>query len=68
MRYKERGLIHTVRDKQAPEHAAESDKSVGNGKCMNAKKAMDLYGSEVRTRLRHHLSVPSQYREVGPWV
>ena len=31
-------LIHTTRVKQAPERAAESDKSVGNGKRMNTRK------------------------------
>jgi len=43
-------LIHTKRVKQAPEHVAESDKSVGNGKRMNARKAMDLYGSRACTQ------------------
>ena len=38
-------LIHTIRVKQAPECAVESDKPVGNGKRMNARKTMDLYGS-----------------------
>ena len=43
-------LIHATRVKQAPEHAAESDKLVGNGKRMNARKAMDSYGSGARTQ------------------
>ena len=38
-------LIHATRIKQAPKHAAELDKPVGNGKRMNARKTMDLYGS-----------------------
>ena len=38
-------LIHAVRVKQAPEHATESDKLVGNGKHVRARKVMDLYGS-----------------------
>jgi len=42
-------LIHATRVKQAPECAAESDKPVGNGKRMNAKKAMDSYGSRACT-------------------
>ena len=42
-------LIHATRAKQAPEHATESNKPVGKGKRMNAKKAMDSYRSEVRT-------------------
>ena len=46
MRYKEWGLIHAVRDKQAPEHAADLDKSVGNGKCMNTKKQWTYMGVE----------------------
>ena len=43
-------LIHATRVKQAPEHATESDKLVGNGKHMNAKKVMDSYGSGARTQ------------------
>ena len=35
---------------------------------MNAKKAMDSYGSGAHTRLKHHLPVPSQYKGCGPWV
>ena len=38
-------LIHATRVKQAPEHAIESDKPIGNGKRVKAKKAMDSYGS-----------------------
>ena len=49
-RMKTQELIHATRVKQAPEHAAESDKLVGNGNCMNARKAMDLYGSGARTQ------------------
>ena len=43
-------LIHATRIKQAPKHAAESEKPVGNGKCMNTRKAMDLYGSGACTQ------------------
>ena len=38
-------LIHATRVKQAPKHAIESDKPIGNGKRMKARKAMDSYGS-----------------------
>ena len=38
-------LIHAVRVKQAPEHATESNKLVGNGKHVRARKVMDSYGS-----------------------
>ena len=38
-------LIHATRVKQAPEHAIESDKPIGNGKRVKARKAMDSYGS-----------------------
>ena len=43
-------LIHATIIKQAPGRAAKSNKTVGNGKCMNARKTMDLYGSEARTQ------------------
>ena len=43
-------LIHSTRVKQAPEHAAESDKPVSNGKRMNTRNAMDSYGSRARTQ------------------
>ena len=61
-------LIHTTRVKQALERVVESNKSIGNGKRMNVKKAMDSYGSGARIRLRYHLPVPSQYRGGGPRV
>ena len=35
---------------------------------MNDRKVMDSYGSEVCTRLKHHLLVPSQYSRGGPRV
>ena len=35
---------------------------------MNARKVMDSYGSGIRTRLKHHLLIPSQYRGGGPRV
>jgi len=43
-------LIHATRVKQAPERAAKSNKPVGNGKHMNATKAIDSYGSGARTQ------------------
>ena len=49
-RMKIQELIHTARVKQAPERAAESNKPVGNGKCVRAKKAMDSYGSGACTQ------------------
>ena len=61
-------LIQATRVKQAPKCVAELNKSVGNGKRMNAKKAMDSYGSGAHTRLRHHLPVSSQYKGGWPWV
>jgi len=35
---------------------------------MKCRHALDSHGSGVRTRLRHHPLVPSQYRSNGPWV
>ena len=35
---------------------------------MNSKQAMDIHGSGVRTRLRHHQLVPRQYRIGGSQV
>ena len=59
-------LIHTIRVKQAPECAVESDKPVGNGKRMNARKTMDLYGSEARTQGSGTTYLyPTNTREVG---
>ena len=43
-------LIHATRVKQAPEHAIESDKPIGNGKRVKARKAMDSYGSGACTQ------------------
>ena len=43
-------LIHATRVKQTPEHATKSDKPVGNGKCMRARKAMDSYGNGAYTQ------------------
>ena len=62
-RMKIQELIHATKVKQTPKHAVEADKYVGNGKRMNAREAMDSYGSGACTRLRHHLHVPSQYKE-----
>ena len=45
-RVKTQEPIHAARVKQAP----ESNKPVGNGKRMSAKKAMDSYGSGARTQ------------------
>jgi len=42
-------LIHITRVKQTPKHAAESNKLVGNGKCVKARKVMDSYESGART-------------------
>ena len=52
-------LIHATKVKQTPKHATEADKSIGNGKHMNDRKAMDSYGSGACT---------SQYREGGSQV
>ena len=46
---KTKELIHATRVKQAPEHATESNKHVGNGKHMNTRRAMDSQGSGERT-------------------
>ena len=61
-------LIQATRVKQALERIAELNKFVGNGNRMNAKKAMDSYGSGAHIRLKHHLLVPSQYKGGWPWV
>ena len=51
------------------EQVAEcADEPSGHGKRLNNKQAMDTHGSGVRTRLRHHQLVPSQYKSGGPWV
>ena len=49
-RMKTQELIHTARVKQALKYVVESDKLVGNGKCMRARKAMDSYGSGACTQ------------------
>ena len=59
-------LIYATSVKQVVEHAARPDKPASNGKHMNARKAMDLYGSGACTRLKNHILVPSQYRGGGP--
>jgi len=56
------------RVKRVAEHATGLDKLAGNGKHMNTRQAIDLYGSKARIRLRHHPLVPSQYKSGGPWV
>ena len=43
-------LIHAKRVKQALELAVESDKPVGNGRQVNARKEMNSYGSGARTQ------------------
>ena len=53
-RMKAQELIHATRVKQTPEHATKSDKPVGNGKCMRARKAIDSYESGAR----HKAQVP----------
>ena len=59
-------LIHATRVKQAPKCAAESDKPVGNGKRMNARKVIDSYGSRARTQgLGTTYLYPANTREVG---
>ena len=59
-------LIHTTRVKQAPKRAVESNKPVSNGKRMNAKKAMDSYGSEAHTQGSGTTYLyPANTREVG---
>ena len=49
-RMKTQELIHATKVKQAPGHALKSEKPVGNGKRINARKTMDLYGSGARTQ------------------
>ena len=49
-RMKIQWLIHAIRVKQALEHAAELDKTTGNGKCMNARTTMDSYRSGAHTQ------------------
>ena len=64
-RMKTQELIHATRVKQAPEHATESNKPVGKGKHMNARKAMDSYGSGARIQgLGITYLYPANTREV----
>ena len=59
-------LIHTTRVKQAAEYVVEPKKHVGNDKCMNAKGAMDSYGSGAHTQvLGTTYLYPANTREVG---
>ena len=59
-------LIHAARVKQAPEHATELDKPVGNGKRVRAIKAMDSYGSGAYIQgLGTTYLYPANIREVG---
>ena len=59
-------LIHAIRVKQAPEHEAESDKPVGNGKHMNVRKSIDSCGSGARTQGSGTTYLyPANTREVG---
>ena len=67
-RMKTQWLIHATRVKKTTEQAAGPDKPTGNGKRINARKAMDSHGSGARTRFKHHLLVPNQYMGDGPWV
>ena len=59
-------LIHATRGSKRVAKCV--DKPSGHGKLMNSRQAMDTHGSGARTRLKHHLIVPSQYRSGGPWV
>ena len=43
-------LIHATRVKQALERAVEPDKPTSNGKRMNGRTTMDLYGSGAYTQ------------------
>ena len=61
-------IIHVARIKQILERTVELDKPRGNGKHVRARKAMDLDGSGVYIRLRHHLPVRNQYRRGEPQV
>ena len=56
-----------VKNKQQ-NRAAKPDKPIGNGKHMNDRQTMDSHENGARTRLRHHLLVPSEYRCGGPWA
>ena len=59
-------LIHATRVKQAPERAAKSNKPVGNGKRMRARKVMDSYGSGAQTQGSSTTYLyPVNTREVG---
>ena len=59
-------LIHITRVKQALKHAVESDKPVGNGKRMRARKVMDSYGSGAQTQGSSTTYLyPVNTREVG---
>ena len=42
-------IIHVARVKQIPKCLAESNKHGGNGKCVKARKVMDLDGSGACT-------------------
>ena len=65
-RMKAQELIHATRVKQTPERATESDKPVGNGKCMRARKAMDSYGNGAYTQgSSTTYPYPVNTREVG---
>ena len=49
-----------------PKLAVELDKPIGNRKCMNARKAMDLYGSRASTQgLSITYLYPANIGEVG---
>ena len=43
------------------------EKPTSNGKCMNNRQAMNSHESGARTRLKHHLLIPDQYKGGGPW-
>ena len=65
-RMKTQELIHAIRVKQVLEHATELNKPIGNGKHMNARKAMDSYKSGARTQgLSTTYLYPANTGEVG---
>jgi len=45
-----------------------TDEPLDHGKHMSNIQALDIYGSGVRARPRHHQLVFSQYKSGGSWV
>ena len=59
-------IFHAARVKQLAECIVESDKRGGNGKCVKARKVMDLDGSRAYTQgLGTTYLYPTNTREVG---